>query len=199
MINIDLINFQELEDQVSKELGKLRSGKFVTVGIHEEAGDVESGDLTMASLGAIHEFGADIDHPGGTSYGYASKAAADRDEVRFLKTGSGYMELGVTQPHKIEIPARPWLEPGVVSATEEVTRAIEDGIATDQSMDQILEAVGVVAAGAVKVYMTELKTPPNAASTIRKKGSSNPLIDTGAMRASVTYQVQIGEAQEGLE
>lgn len=199
MINIDLINFQELEDQVSKELGALRSGKFVTVGIHEEAGNVESGDLTMASLGAIHEFGAEINHPGGTSYGYASKAAADRDEVRFLKKGAGYMEIDVTQPHKIEIPARPWLEPGVVSATDEITRTIEEGLADDRPMDDILETVGIVAAGAVKVYMTELKTPPNAASTIRKKGSSNPLIDTGAMRASVTYQVQVGEAQEGLE
>lgn len=199
MINIDLINFQELEDQVLKELGQMRSGKFVTIGIHEEAGNVESGDLTMASLGAVHEFGAEINHPGGTSYGYASKAAADRDQVRFLKKGAGYMELGVTQAHKIEIPARPWLEPGVVSATEEVTKIIEDGIAADQPLDQILEAIGVVAAGTVKVYMTELKTPPNAASTIRKKGSSNPLIDSGAMRASVTYQVQQGAAQEGLE
>jgi hypothetical protein len=68
-----------------------------------------------------------------------------------------------------------------------------------KSMDQILESVGVVASSAVKVYMTELKTPPNAASTIRKKGSSNPLIDTGAMRQSVTHQVAIGPASEGLE
>ncbi|BCQ68236.1 hypothetical protein PEQA60_22260 [Pseudomonas sp. Eqa60] len=66
-------------------------------------------------------------------------------------------------------------------------------------MDQILEAVGVVAEAAVKVYMTELRTPPNAASTIRQKGSSNPLIDTGAMRQSVTHKVSIGPASEGLE
>lgn len=199
MINIDLIGFQELEDQVSKELGKLRSGKFVTVGIHEESGNVESGDLTMASLGAVHEFGADIDHPGGTSYGYATKAAADSDEVRFLKKGSGYMELGVTGPHKIKIPARPWLEPGVVSATDEIMRAIESGVAAEQPMDQVLETAGVVAVGAVKVYMTELKTPANAPSTIKKKGSANPLIDTGAMRASVTHKVQLQELQEGLD
>lgn len=199
MINLELIGFQELQDELSKELAALRSDKVVTVGIHEEAGDVESGDLTMASLGAINEFGADIKHPGGTSYGYASKAAADRDEVRFLKAGSGYMELGVTKPHDINIPARPWLEPGVASATPEVLLTIQDGVEGGQSMDQILEAVGVVAAAAVKIYMTELKTPPNAASTIRKKGSSNPLIDSGAMRQSVTHQVSIGPATEGLE
>lgn len=199
MIELDIRGFQELQEELAKELNALKSNKVVTVGIHEEAGDVESGDLTMASLGAINEFGADINHPGGTSYGYASKAAADRDEVRFLRTGKGYMELGVTQAHTINIPARPWLEPGVASATPEVLLTIRDGMDAGQSMDQILEAVGVVAAGKVKVYMTDLKTPPNAASTIRKKGSSNPLIDTGAMRQSVTHQVSIGPASEGLE
>lgn len=198
MITLDLIGFQELQDELSRELAALRSNKTVTIGIHEEAGNVESDDLTMASLGAIHEFGADIKHPGGTSYGYASKAAADRDQVRFLKKGSGYMELGVTKPHDINIPARPWLEPGVASATPEVLLTIQDGMEAGQSMDQILETVGVVAAAAVKVYMTELKTPPNAASTIRKKGSSNPLIDSGAMRQSVTHKVSIGPSTEGL-
>lgn len=199
MINLELIGFQELEDQLSKELATLRSNKIVTVGIHEEAGDVESGDITMAGLGATHEFGAEVKHPGGTSYGYATKAAADRDEVRFLKTGAGYMELGVTKPHVIDIPARPWLEPGVQQATPKILEAIEAGLEADQPMDQILEAVGVIAAGEVKVYMTELRTPPNAASTIRKKGSDNPLIDQGHMRAAVTHKVSIGPASEGLE
>lgn len=199
MIDLDIKGFQELQDELMKELGALKSDKTVTIGIHEEAGGVESSDLTMASLGAINEFGADIKHPGGTSYGYATKAAADRDEVRFLKKGAGHMELGVTRPHVITIPARPWLEPGVASATEEVLATIQEGMEAGKTMDQILEGVGVVAAGAVKVYMTELKTPPNAASTIRKKGSSNPLLDTGAMRQSVTYQVSGDKVTEGLE
>lgn len=199
MIELDIRGFQELQDELAKELNALKSNKVVTVGIHEEAGDVESGDLTMAGLGAMLNFGATIKHPGGTSYGYASKAAADRDEVRFLKSGKGYMELGVTQPHNIEIPAREWLEPGVVSATPEILLTIQDGIEAGKSMDQVLEAVGVVAAVAVKVYMTDLKTPPNAASTVRKKGSNNPLIDEGHLRSSVNHQVTVGPASEGLE
>lgn len=199
MITLDIQGFQELQDELTKELNALRSDRVVTIGIHEEAGNVESGDITMAGLGATHEFGAEIKHPGGTSYGYASKAAADRDEVRFLKKGAGYMELGVTQAHTIDIPARPWLEPGVASATQDVIEAIQDGMESGKSMDQILDTVGVVAAAKVKVYMTELRAPPNAASTIRKKGSSNPLIDTGAMRQSVTHQVSSEKVTEGLE
>jgi hypothetical protein len=199
MIDLTIHGLQELQDELSKELAALKSDKVVTVGIHEEAGSVESGDITMAGLGATHEFGADIKHPGGTSYGYSSKAAADRDEVRFLKDGAGYMVLGVTQPHDINIPARPWLEPGVASATPEVLLTIQDGMEAGQSMDQILETVGVVAAAAVKVYMTDLKTPPNAASTVRKKGSNNPLIDKGHLRAAVTHKVSVGPVTEGLE
>jgi len=199
MIDLTVHGFQELQDELAKELNALKSNKVVLIGIHEEAGNVESEDLTMAGLGAINEFGANIKHPGGTSYGYASKAAADRDEVRFLKTGKGYMELGKTAAHDIKIPARPWLEPGVAKATPEVLLTIQDGMEAGLSMDQILEMVGLVAAGAVKVYMTELKTPPNAASTIRKKKSSNPLIDTGALRQAVTHKVSVGPASEGLE
>lgn len=199
MIDLTIHGLQELQDELTKELNALKSDKVVTIGIHEEAGNVESGDITMAGLGATHEFGAEIKHPGGTSYGYASKAAADRDEVRFLKAGAGYMQLGVTQAHTIDIPPRPWLEPGVASATPEVLLTIQEGMEAGQSMDQILEAVGVVAAAKVKVYMADLKTPPNAASTIRKKGSSNPLIDSGAMRQSVTHKVSVGPVTEGLE
>ena len=38
----------------------------------------------------------------------------------------------------------------------------------------------------------------NAPSTIAKKGSSNPLIDSGAMRQSVTYSVSPTKPSEGL-
>lgn len=197
-ITVSTIDFQAAQDAIRRELEKFRAKKIVTVGIHEEAGNVEDGSLTMAHLGAIQNFGADIDHPGGTSYGYASKAAADRGEVRFLKSGSGYMTLGETGPHRITIPARPWLEPGVASATQEIIETIADGIEDGKTPDETLEAVGLVAAGAVKQYMTDLKTPPNAASTIKKKGSANPLIDTGALRASVTHSVSSEHLEEGL-
>lgn len=197
-ISLTVEDFQKFQDELAQEFAEFGKSSSVTVGIHEEAGNVESGDITMAGLGAVHEFGANIDHPGGTSYGYATKAAADRDEVRFLKSGTGYMELGVTGPHKINIPARPWLIPGVTAGTEKILKTIQSGLEDGLTLDQINEQIGAVAAGEVKKYMTELKTPPNAASTIRKKGSANPLIDSGAMRASVTYKVSGDEQSEGI-
>lgn len=207
-ITLKVSNFQEVQEALKKALDEFRGNNTVLVGIHEAAGNVESGDLTMAKLGAIHEFGADIDHPGGTSYGYASQAAYERNEVRFLGASGGtrhqplpggYIELGVTGPHKITIPARPWLVPGVQSGTVDYLRVIEKGVKKGDNLDMVLERVGIVAVGNVQQYMTDLKTPPNAPSTIAKKGSSNPLIDSGAMRASVTYSVSPTKPSEGLE
>ncbi len=198
MIKVTVKNTQAAKFAIQEALKKLMTDKTVTVGIHEDAGNVESDDLTMASLGAIHEFGADINHPGGTSYGYANKAAAERGDVRFLKSGSGFMELGVTEAHKINIPARPWLSPGVASGNAHYVKIIERELANGGSADSALEKVGVVAVGKVQKYMTDLKSPPNAPSTIKKKGSSNPLIDSGAMRQSVTFNVSASKNSEGL-
>ena len=185
-------------DAIKKAIEEFATDNFVTIGIHEDAGQHESDDITNAQLGAIHEFGADIDHPGGTSFGFASKAAADRNEVRFLKKGKGFIELGVTGPHKINIPARPWLTPGVQSGSEEYLQIIAQAIEAGDPLKLALERVGVVAASKVQLFMTQLKSPPNAASTIKKKGSSNPLIDSGALRQSVTFKVTSTEPTEGI-
>ena len=198
MIKTTVTGAEDAIAAIMREVEKLTTDNFVTIGIHEDAGQHESDDITNAALGVVHEFGANISHPGGTSYGYASKAAENRNEVRFLKSGSGYMELGVTGPHTINIPARPWLRPGVDSGNDEYVKIIERGLESGQSMDKTLNQLGVVATGMVQKYMTELRSPPNAQSTIKAKGSSNPLIDSGALRQSVTYKISSTPPTEGL-
>ena len=96
------------------------------------------------------------------------------------------------------IPPRPWLDTGVESGNAEYAGIIQSAVESGESLDQALNAVGVVAVGKVQVYMTELKTPPNALSTIKIKGSNNPLIDTGELRQSVTYKVQKTTLEEGI-
>lgn len=197
-ISIKTTGLQQSMDKLRKELKKFRGDKHVTVGIHEAAGNVDSGEITMAQLGAVHEFGANINHPGGTSYGYASERDAVAGKVRFMRKGEGFMQLGVTEPHQINIPARPWLVPGVRSATLSILETIEAGGRKGADLDTLLEQVGVVAVGAVQEYMTDLKNPPNAQSTIAKKGSDNPLIDSGALRAAVTHAVTTTKPTEGI-
>lgn len=194
--NIKLMDFQKAQQAVQRELNKLRTNRSVTIGIHEDAGNHPDTTMTMAQLGAVLNYGATINHPGGTAYGYKTKTDAKNDKFRFLKNGQGYAVIGYTKPHDIVIPPRPWLIPGVASGTREIIAQLRDGIKNKQAVDDLLEGVGLVAAGKVQEFMTELKTPPNAASTISKKGSDNPLIDTGALRASVTSRVTTQPIQE---
>ncbi len=155
-MSIKLIDFQLAQAELRRELEKFRGGKFVTVGIHEDAGNVEDGSMTQAQNGALQNFGND------------------------------------------KIPPRPWLIPGVQSATQDITDTIASGIEKGQTLDETLDQIGAFAAGATQQYITDLKTPPNAPSTIAQKGSDNPLIDTGSMRASVTWKVTDEKPGEGI-
>lgn len=102
--------------------------------------------------------------------------------------------------HTITIPPRPWLDVGVESGTQEYLREISDCLAKGMPLDVILERIGLEAAAAVQEYMTNLSEPPNAPSTIAKKGSNNPLIDTGELRQSVTSVVSSDALPpEGIE
>lgn len=157
-IDFKAVDLQKVMDELRQELKQFKGGKVVTVGIHEGAPQPEDGDLNMATLGAVLNFGTQDGH----------------------------------------IPERPWLEPGIQAGAQEISDTIADAIEAGKGLDDTLEMVGVVASGAVRQYMTDLKTPPNAESTIKRKGSANPLIDTGALRASVTHRISDESLSEGL-
>lgn len=157
-MNIRVPNLQAALDQLRKELAQYRGNSHVTVGIHEGSAQPESGDLTMAQLGAVQHFGSEDGH----------------------------------------IPARPWLDVGVESGTQDILDTIRSGAGKGLPLDAVLEQVGVVAAGAVQEFIIDLRTPPNAPSTIEKKGSDNPLIDTSAMMQSVSYAVTREKPTEGI-
>ena len=56
--------------------------------------------------------------------------------------------------------------------------------------EQILKEIGIFQKDLIQEKITEGSYEPNAASTIRRKGSSKPLIDTGRMRQSVNYEIR---------
>lgn len=57
------------------------------------------------------------------------------------------------------------------------------------TVEQMYDQIGAKAAAEIQKTIRTLSDPPNAESTIEKKGSSNPLIDTGDMRRRVTWKV----------
>lgn len=51
------------------------------------------------------------------------------------------------------------------------------------------DRIGLTVQGMIQKEIVDLRSPPNAPSTIRRKKSDNPLVDTGLMRLSTSYQV----------
>lgn len=97
------------------------------------------------------------------------------------------------------VPARPFMRqtfgPGtkrrdMLQGSQRLLGMIAEG---KMSTKIALERLGTMGASAVKDEITKPGTAfvPNAVFTVAKKKSSHPLIDTGAMRAGVTYKVRM--------
>jgi len=171
-------------------------GVYVTVGVHSEQNDPHKDDdgssgINIARLAAVHEYGAEIDHPGGTPYVMTSSG------VRFLPKGSS-KATGVTKPHKIVIPERSFLRATMSDKKQHLSsmsaKLIGNVIDGKMSIDRAFKLLGEEAAALVKERMGSSKLKPLAASTIRKKTvdgkkGTSPLIDTGQLVNSIGYQV----------
>ena len=83
------------------------------------------------------------------------------------------------------IPSRPFLRQTLAENQEKYTalfvKLFESGI----SIDQIYEQIALIAQGDVQQNIVNGKWTANAPSTIKRKKSSKPLIDTGKLRQSV--------------
>lgn len=93
------------------------------------------------------------------------------------------------------IPARPWLIPPVNRLKDRAVAMLQQAAEFDLNGEpakakNTLEALGLLAQSAVKNNITSGGDPafaPNAPATIARKGSDRPLVDTGALLASITY------------
>lgn len=92
------------------------------------------------------------------------------------------------------IPERPFMRNTMrknKNKYRDVLKKIAEGILNgDTDFRTAMNKLAILAQGDVQSEITSLRKPPNASSTIKKKGSSNPLIDTGAMRQAVTWELR---------
>lgn len=132
-----------------------------------------------------------------------------------VPTGSGSYEDGLTIATIAavnefgsadgKIPARPFLHPAIRDGAPMFKRIAElrlpDVIAGKENLLKALHQMGTLGVSLVQEKITSIHSPPNAASTIRAKGSSKPLIDTGALRQSIDYLIihSDKELTEGLK
>lgn len=98
------------------------------------------------------------------------------------------------------VPPRPFLEPGIEKHLDLVESgmkaALQDVLNGGDGKAQ-RERLGATMAAKVQAYFQEDNGwPPNAPSTIKKKGSAQPLVDTGVLRQSITYIIRPKDKEE---
>lgn len=92
------------------------------------------------------------------------------------------------------IPKRPTIEPTIdenkAKITEKFKNAVNKILQNKGDGKDDLEKLGLWIVNKVKARFGSDELAENAPSTIAKKGSDRPLIDTGQLRNSVTYVIR---------
>lgn len=113
------------------------------------------------------------------------KGEVDQDIV----ARAAFNEFGTSRG----IPERPFLRNAMRANRPDYRVTVWRGalavIKGERDLRGVLELLGMKAVGDIQREIVSLSEPPNSPATIARKGSSNPLIDTGEMRQRVTHKV----------
>lgn len=153
----------EVDDRRWQEMRRIAAqlgNKVVKVGVIGDKAEDEHGEgISMGRLAGVHEFGASI-------------------------------KIGNTI---IVIPERSFIRAPLAQHRADYVALI--GKFTDRvllgrmSVDRALGLLGIRAVADMQRFISRGVKPDNAPSTIARKGSSKPLIDTGLLRQAITYAV----------
>lgn len=143
------------------------SGRRVNVGVFGE----------QAWLAGIHEYGC--------------KIQVTEKMRRYLHSQGLHLKK---ETKYITIPERAFLRNGYDQSREDVADSAEavlcDVMSGHMSSDLFLGMVGDFLKGNIQDYATALDSPPNHPFTTERKGSRNPLVGTGDMIGSISYEVK---------
>jgi hypothetical protein len=126
------------------------------------------------------------------------RETANRDDGELSNPSRAYI-LNYGAPES-NIPARPFMEPGIVAARDKIERYFRgaaDSVMAGkpEAAEKGLNAAGLTAVASIKDKINSNLPPPLAARTIAERKArgvtrTNTLVDTGEMRNAVTYLVE---------
>lgn len=97
-------------------------------------------------------------------------------------------ELGTSS-----IPSRPFMRDAVDKHRDEIDKFLDQQFSLlakgKTTAEMMMKSIGVFVKGLVQQEIVDGTFEPNAPSTIKRKESDKPLIDTGKMRQSVNFVV----------
>lgn len=109
-------------------------------------------------------------------------------------SGTDIVDIAVYNEYgSSDTPARPFLRQSFERHPDQLQAGcdmVNQTISNGGSAEEGLEKLGVMCKGLVQQEIVDGGFAPNKESTIKKKGSSQPLIDTGTMRQSVNYVIK---------
>lgn len=95
---------------------------------------------------------------------------------------------------KVKIPERAFMRGSFDKKKKKMSDQAEkliNGVLTlKYDAKTALNMIGQTIVTQVQLYMTQLRQPPNSQVTANNKNSSNPLIDDGHLRDSITYKIR---------
>lgn len=127
-----------------------------------------------------------------------AREAAGGDQVppTVLDIGT-WAEFGIGQPERSWL--RAWYDAANEKSKQDIRTMLKAVVAGKLDAASALNKLGARFAGQIQQRIADGIQPDNAESTILKKGSSTPLINTGQFRSSITWSVELGESGgEGL-
>lgn len=158
-------------DRVIKILDKLKSNNIKVGILSKEDGKI----LTIAN---VHEYGVSI------------------NVTEKMRSYLHHIGIHLKKETKaINIPERSFIRAGFDENKDDmgnkVSMLISNLINDDIDVDTFYEAVGHYCVGKIQEYLTDLSNPPLSPITLenREHGGSNPLIDTGKLRDSITFEI----------
>ncbi len=189
-------NVQDVDlgwNDLLKDLREL-SEKEITAGI--QGGKTKDGSADLVTVAATQEFGAMImQHPGEvTVYRKVKKDGSGfANGGRFAKKSkANFSSTHRSMGRLILIPERSFVRSTFDEKADEIEEKAKDVIVAAVNrtdVNKALNLAGQYIEGEIKKKIGNGPFVPNAPATIRKKKSSNPLIDTGHMRQSVRYKI----------
>lgn len=120
--------------------------------------------------------------------GFQHGEETDEESGADLADVAMWNELGT--PHS---PSRPFMRQSVDNNSSKINAMCKSqlqAIAHGKTAREALEAIGTMQKALIQDTIRNGDFEPNAPSTIRKKKSNTPLINTGRMRQTVNYFIQ---------
>jgi hypothetical protein len=104
-------------------------------------------------------------------------------------------EFGIGVPERSFI--RAWFDEATAENRAALRRALTMVLKGEKTIEEALTLVGIRFVGKIQQRISQGIEPANAPATIKAKGSSTPLIDTGQLRQSLTFLVTSGGSSKG--